>query len=253
MESIISLKDVDVNYDFTFDTPNYYDNYWKNEMGSGNDDPDTYSKKLKTYHKLIWSKKLPNGEYLNLDYGKNGKYLIWKDFSFGSDSITASFRYANNTQFMHKVIETIPNYKEFILDYVHRSYTIGGLIIFPKRSLGVNPARGINKYICDRFDLTLECIRKYYLNEESPLYSVLIKDKEFFDLFVNFKGYIDYFFLNDLVTEDYKEVKFIIGNGDFEKNPMPKTVEDYIKYINGQLEFVKLRNGRIKEYIKNIK
>ena len=40
MESIISLKDVDVNYDFTLDTPNYYDNYWKNEMGSGNDDPD---------------------------------------------------------------------------------------------------------------------------------------------------------------------------------------------------------------------
>ena len=153
---------------------------------------------------------------------------------------------------MHKVIESLPNYKDFILDYVHRSYTIGGSIIFPKRPLGINPARGINKYICDRFDLTLECIRKYYLNEESPLYSTLIKDKDFFDLFINFKGYVDYFFLNDLVTEDYKEVKFIIGNGDFEKNPMPKTVEDYIKYINGQLEFVKLRNERIKEYIKNV-
>ena len=45
-------------------------------------------------------------------------------------------------------------------------------------------------------------------------------------------------------------MKFIIGNGNFEKNPMPKIVEDYIKYINGQLEFVKLRNERIKEYIK---
>ena len=31
--------------------------------------------------------------------------------------------------------------------------------------------------------------RKYYLNEESPLYSTLIKDKDFFDLFINFKGY----------------------------------------------------------------
>lgn len=82
---------------------------------------------------------------------------------------------------MHKVIESLPNYKDFILDYVHRSYTIGGSIIFPKRPLGINPARGINKYICDRFDLTLECIRKYYLNEGSPLYSTLIKDKEFFD------------------------------------------------------------------------
>ena len=30
-------------------------------------------------------------------------------------------------------------------------------------------------------EFKLECIRKYYLNEESPLYSTLIKDKEFFD------------------------------------------------------------------------
>ena len=168
---------------------------------------------LRIYHKLIWSKKLPNGEDFKLEFGKNGKYLAWEDFNFGSDSITASFRYANNAKFMHNVIEKLSNYKDFIIDYVHKSYTIGGAIIFPKRPLGINPSRGMNKYICDRFDLTLECIRRYYLNEESPLYNVLIKDKPFFDLFVDFKGYIDYFFLNDLVTNDYQKVKFIIGMG----------------------------------------
>ena len=63
MESIISLKDIDVNYDFTLDTPSYYDNYWKNEMRSGHADPDAYSKMLRTYHKLIWSRKLPNGDF----------------------------------------------------------------------------------------------------------------------------------------------------------------------------------------------
>ena len=30
---------------------------------------------------------------------------------------------------------------------------------------------------------------------------------------------------------------------------MPKTIDDYLKYIDGQLEFVKLRNKRIKDYI----
>ena len=50
----------------------------------------------------------------------------------------------------------------------------------------------INK-INDRFDLTLECIRRYYLNEDSPLKETFIRYSDFL-LFKNFKGYIDFFF-----------------------------------------------------------
>jgi len=33
-------------------------------------------------------------------------------------------------------------------------------------------------------------------------------DKEFFELFVDFKGYIDYFYLQDCVSYDYSKVHF---------------------------------------------
>ena len=137
-------------------------------------------------------------------------------------------------------------------DYSRKDYTIGGVMIFPKRPMGINPARGMNQYIKDRFDLTLECIRRYYNNEDSPLYNVLLKDKEFFDLFIDFKGFVDYFFLNDLVTDDYKHIKFLIGNGEFVKKPIPKTFDEYMTWMNKQQEFLEARNKRVKEYIESI-
>ena len=56
---------------------------------------------------------------------------------------------------------------------------------------------------------------------------------------------MDFFFLQDLVSEDYKNVKFLIGNGNFEINPFPKTINEYLTWINNQLEFVDKRNKRI--------
>lgn len=54
--------------------------------------------------------------------------------------------------------------------------TIGSYILFPnKRITGnytINQARGINPYIDDRFDLTLECIRLFYLEQQNPLRNV---------------------------------------------------------------------------------
>ena len=235
---IVDIKQIDVTSTFLDDTPD-------------GRDPDKSSKLCQTYHKLLWSRQLPNGEYMNLEYGKNGSYLVWKNFDFGSDSIIASFRYKNNQVLIDEVKSKIPDYDKYMSDYSRKDYTIGGVIIFPKRPMGINPARGMNQYIKDRFDLTLECIRRYYNNEDSPLYNVLLKDKDFFDLFIDFKGFVDYFFLNDLVFDDYKHVKFLIGNGEFIKNPIPKDFDEYMTWMNKQLEFLESRNKRIKEFIKS--
>ena len=48
------------------------------------------------------------------------------------------------------------------------------------------------------FDLTLECIRLFYENKESPLSFVFQRYIEFFNLFCDFKGYVDFFLLQDL-------------------------------------------------------
>ena len=62
---------IDTTFDFTSDTPHYWDNFWQNceGLGCGSADPDSKSPTLKNYHKLLWSKRLPNGEFLDLQKG----------------------------------------------------------------------------------------------------------------------------------------------------------------------------------------
>lgn len=117
---------------------------------------------------------------------------------------------------------------------------------------GINQSRGCNQFIKDRWDLTLECIRRFYINEESPLSDILLQDKDFFDLFVDFKGYVDYFYLQDCVSSDYSKVVFWLGNGEFNPFPLPKTVDEYMKWIGRELEFVKMRNDRIEHATKGL-
>lgn len=246
---------IDVDFDFTTDTPTYWSKYWEKDslLGCVNRDPDSASKTMQLYHKLLYSKPLPNGEMMDLHIGSGPNYLTWKDFRFGSDSIIVSFRYTRYRKMIEQVANYLPNYHEYMETYVHKSYTIGGEIIFPKTQGGINQSRGCNPLIKDRWDLTLECIRKYYQNEESPLYSVLLQNKNFFDLFIDFKGYVDFFYLQDCVTDDYSEVKFWLGNGEFEYYPLPKTVNEYLLWIEKELEFVNHRNSRINQDINNRK
>ena len=72
----------------------------------------------------------------------------------------------------------------------------------------INAARGVNSKIQDRFDLTLECIRRLYVQEESPLTVTLERYTSFFNLFQDFKGYIDFFLLHDLVNKDYSKILY---------------------------------------------
>lgn len=68
----------------------------------------------------------------------------------------------------------------------------------------------------------------------------------FFDLFVDFKGYVDFFHLQDLVTENYSAVEFLCWFDGFHSNyPLPRTVEEYNEYINRVMKFSKSRNERI--------
>ena len=225
-----------MNFDFTSDSPHYWDNFWQNNggLGGGNCDPDSASKTMQKYHQELWSKQLPNGERMELKCVDNGA-LEWGKFRFGSDSIIVSFRYQKQRKLLEEVAGSMDNYREFVEDFLHRTYTIGGEMIFPKHPNSINQARGTSPQICDRFDLTLECIRRYYRDEDGPLFSVLCADKNFFDLFL----------LQDLVTENYDAIKFWDEWEDFSENPVPETVDDYLKFLQNELRFVEARNQRI--------
>lgn len=241
------MENIDIAFDFTTDTPGYWTNFWERNhgLGAGGNDPDASSKTLQKYHQILWSKKLPNGELMDLSMGKGPAYLTWKSFRFGSDSITASFRYHRYKNMLQQVENVLPNYKAYIEDYLRKSYTIGGAVIFPKRMGGINQSRGCHPFIKDRWDLTLECIRRYYSGQKSPLFDVLQNDKDFFDLFVDFKGYVDFFYLQDCVNADYSEVNIWLGDEGFTSSPLPQTVEAYLSWIENNLRFVKKRNARI--------
>ena len=130
-------------------------------------------------------------------------------------------------------------------------YTIGGMMVFPGNKVDgkqtINGARGFNRKIADRFDLTLECIRRHYLGEDSPLAETLARYGEFFQLFQHFKGYVDFFILQDLVTEDCAAVKFFMPFDDFATRSVPQNGGSYVEYRHRSTAFVQARNRRIDE------
>ena len=132
-------------------------------------------------------------------------------------------------------------------------YTIGGMMVFPAnrvdRKMTINMARGCHPRIKDRFDLTLECIRRHYLDESSPLSDTLARYADFFGLFGDFAGYVDFFHLQDLVNEVTSTVKFFMPFEDFTASPLPGTVDAYLAYRQRAIEFIESRNRRIAAHV----
>jgi hypothetical protein len=229
---------IDTNFDFYSD--------------AGGGDPDSRSPTLRKYHKILWSKPLSNGMVFNLTDAEKGAYLyhnsVLGEFVLGSDAIVHSYRNQKRKKWLTTQIPDDVN------ELFNSCHNIASYIIFPKNAVDgrqtINQSRGVNKFIDDRFDLTLECIRRLYLNQSSPLYSVLMRYKTFFDLFEDFNGYIDFFFLQDLVDKNTSRVKFYLPFDDFKNQPIFSNTDDYISYKNGVMNFNSNRKSRIEEYVK---
>jgi len=234
-----SRSKIDPTFDFRSDTP-------------PNKDPDAFSQTLKSYHKLLWSKELPNGQKLNLSDGIKGHYLHFSEGGIGlnltSDAITHTYR---NVVKMQSVIDNVP--KDEINSFYNSSNVIGGYTLFPggKRDgyQTINQSRGCNIKIVDRFDLTLECIRRQYLGMPNPLSNNLKGYWEFFELFCDFQRYVEFFLLHDLVDESFQRVKFHLPFDDeFPSQPFPKSVDEYRHYMNNTLTFIHKRTERMLKF-----
>ena len=134
------------------------------------------------------------------------------------------------------------------------AHQIGGKLVFPGMQIGrmptINQAR-VGSKIADRLDLTLECIRLHYLREDSPLAGVLDRYRNFFALFKNFKGYTDFFLLQDLVSEDDSRVEFLVEFKDFSSRGFDLSVEEYGTYRENGISFVQSRNRRMDEWVRD--
>ena len=174
---------IDTSFDFRSDTPSKRD-------------PDTWSPTLAAYHRLLWSKPLPNGQVLSLEYKKPPFYLHHcsdlGEFWLSSDTVVPTFR--------RRAIDGVAKDE---MNFGGLGYTIGGMMVFPAIKIDgrmtINQERGCTKAISDRFDFTVECIRRYYSGEQSPLSDVLRRYADFFTLFRDFAGYVEFFHLQDIV------------------------------------------------------
>jgi len=224
--------DIDVTFDFRRDTPE-------------GKDPDSYSKTLRRYHKLLWSKRLPCGTFFELNDGVAGHYLYHRsaigEFSLSSDAVIPTFKWNKRIQMLISEDE--------LKSFNGAGYTMGGMMLFPANRIDgkwtINQARGCTGRIGDRFDLTLECIRRHYSNSQSPLSDVLTRYANFFDLFGDFRGYAEFFLLHDLVSSDFSSVTISAPFDAFGGSPIPESVVEYKMYEAAARGFIAARNRRI--------
>ena len=155
-----------MNIDITFDF----------RTDAGGKDPDTHSPTLRRYHRLLWSKPLPSGASFDLSDTTPGAYLYHRsnlgEFFPSSDSVIPTF---TRWKRLKPITEQFPEQENEA--FLTSAYTMGGMMVFPGNQIEgkqtINGARGFNPKISDRFDLTLESIRRYYVNLDSPLASTL--------------------------------------------------------------------------------
>jgi hypothetical protein len=225
-------NEIDVTFDFRRDTPK-------------GKDPDSYSPSLRRCHQVLWSKPLPGGALFDLSDAARGRYLHHKsalgEFFLSSDAVVPSFRK------VPQIKAAIPAPEIEAFNTI--GYTMGGMMLFPANKvhgkMTINGARGCHPRIRDRFDLTLECIRRHYAGEASPLSKPLDRYADFFRLFVDFRGYVEFFLLQDLITDNGAAVRLSQPFDSFRGSPIPRNADEYRAYRDDAMSFINARNRRI--------
>ena len=228
------MTSIDINFNVFSDTPK-------------GKDPDSYSPTLRMYHQKLWSKKLPNGMSFDLTL-ELPRVLFHSselgEFILSSDAIGHTYK---GVKRMSHIVDQLP--VDELDAFFNLCTTIGGFVLFPSkqidRKMTINASRGINHKIQDRFDLTLECIRRFYSKEKSPLTDTFERYHAFFKLFGNFRGYTEFFLLEDLVSDNFQKINFWHPFSSFDNSPLPKDFTEYLSFKCKVEEFVTNRNNRI--------
>jgi len=260
--------EMDVWFDFTNDSISqsglgYWDGFWKGPFGEElkhgirGSNPNTDSETLRKYHRLLWNRELPNGQLMELEWGgSDNRLFLWNGMKFASEYLTTAFigRWSDSPfqGVLDAVVDSTPDYRSYVEGYLHDFNTIGGFVILPVQLIGLRRVFTMKsrKPLHGRWDLMLECIRRHYAGEDNLLSDACRRDIEFLNLFVDFEGYVQFFYLQDCLDSATGKVKFWIGDGDLRNDTLPRDVEEYRKWIEAQREFVKARNIRIEKALE---
>ncbi len=75
--------------------------------------------------------------------------------------------------------------------------------------------------------------------------------ERFFALFGDFDSYVQFFLLQDLVTDDRQEVKFLLPFNGFNNLAIPADLSSYLEFRQNSINFVEARNQRIATWAAN--
>lgn len=232
-----------MNFNPTFDFP-------AESAALGGGDPDSDSPTMRAYHQRLWSKPLPTGDMFDLDASDPNRYLYHRsnrgEFILSSDRCIPSWTNWKRPA-IASIVSQVPQRE--LDEFNARAENMGGTMIWPRTEVNghrnINQERGQNWYIVDRLDLTVECIRRYYLGEENPMSECLARYADFFSLFEDFTGFIDFFLLEDLVSNGKKDVAFFFPFETFEASRLPRDADEYAIYRANAAAFIEARNQRM--------
>lgn len=223
-------------------------------------DPDAYSERLYQWHRALWTRLVVGVERLDLEIVDSGwgyEMLLTagrRSFRLASDGIVATWSYGGCLDWFTADVRA--EIERDVDDFFRIASTIGGYLLFPRNGPDqhgptINQARGTKAAIRDRIDLTLECIRRHYLEPaaDNPLGDRLEHYAEFFALFGHFDTYVRFWLLDDLLSDDRTAVKSLITGEpitDLSLPALPNTVAEYAAYRARSIAFVTARNGRIR-------
>ncbi len=227
--------------------PTRIDTTFEMTRDSNGKDPDLASPTLRRYHRLLWSRPLPDGTVFTLEDDPRG-YLRHSsgrgDFALASDVILTRMTKRRGVEGLWTQLSAVERYR-----FERGMATIGAYVLFPANrvdgKMTINGARGMTPSIADRFDLTLEAIRRHYAGDESPLADVLARYQDFFALFETFEQYVSFFLLDDLVDSATGGVRFFHHFESFDRSPIPLTVEEYRWFRARMSTFLAARTRRI--------
>ena len=202
---------------------------------------------MRLCHQTIWGRALPDGRPISLvDRHPRGYLELQVDDSslkLTSDSVVPTYERYKRAE-AQRIREGIAS--ERLDKFAAISGTIGGITLFPGYRVGtantINMQRGCDRAVCDRMDLTLECIRLHYVGKPSPLAETLALYPEFFSLFGDFDGYVEHFLFQDLIRGGRVATFLPL---DFSQSGMPQGPAEYERFMDRSIAFVLGRNARI--------
>lgn len=267
-------------------------------------DPDVNSDNLYEAHERTWNAQCKKFNISQISHYKCELKIKEKNIRLGSDSIMSIYWHRTSgkikdvikevsqkikdreeySDLYEEVIKEYADKKEerrfneiqklnnewqkFIWLYLQKANTIGGFVVFPRyKNSTINTRRGnYNGVINDRFDLTLECIRRayqyndFYRKDNNPLFGISEEEKEFFRMFGSFENYIRFFCLDAWVNEDFTAVYDLMNDNKEETIPtedwistdniLPQTAKQWWTFYRNIMNRLNARNQQIKELIK---